>query len=157
MSELAELERRINDALERIGSGLERIDAADAAAAGDGEDLEALREALQDEKTANAQLEERIKSLRRKDEARIKELEDEIGDLKAAASETGAQITQLRTDNQSLTSQVEAAQADLANAPDSVALQQELERLRKLRAADRAELDAIIRELAPLMEETENA
>lgn len=154
MSELAELERRINDALERIGSGLERLDGA---AGDDGEDVASLREALQDEKTANAQLEERIKSLRRKDEARIKELEDEIGDLKAAAGETGAQITQLRTDNQSLRSKLEAQQAELTKSADSAALEQELERLRKQRAADRAELDAIIRELAPLMEETENA
>lgn len=156
MSDLAELERRINDALERIGSGLERIDGAGAASAADGEDLEALREALQDEKTANAQLEERIKSLRRKDEARIKELEDELGDLKATVSESGAQIAQLRKGNQSLTAQIEARDAELAKAADSAALEQELERLRKLRAADRAELDAIIGDLAPLMEETEN-
>lgn len=158
MSELAELERRINNALDKIGKGLERI-AEPAADAGDSEELVALREALNDERTANAQLEERVKTLRRKDEARIKELEDEIDDLKAAASETAEQMQQLQKNNQDLT----AASKDSVAAAEAVAeaelqrLKHQVQKLRKARDGDRAELDEILGSLKPLLEEETNA
>lgn len=149
MSELAELERRITDALDRIGSGLERLDGPGATAGPTPEEMAAMVEALDAEKTVNEQLEERLKALRRKDEARIKELEDEVDDLKAAAAEVTAQLQQARHD-------LEAAAAPVEDG-EKQALVSELEGLRKTRDADRAELDAIVASLKPLLKEARNA
>ncbi len=152
MSELADLERRITDALDRIGTGLEKLEPPAPAAEPvvDNAEVERLTEALEAEKTANAQLEERLKTLRRKTEARIKELEDEAADLKAAAAEAGEQLRQARHD-------VQAAQAAGANGTEVKALEEELQGLRRVRDEDRAELDDILASLKPLMEDRDNA
>ena len=59
MSQIEELQSRITAAMDRIGTGLGALEAAqDEAAQND------LTQALDDEKTANAQLEERLKTLK---------------------------------------------------------------------------------------------
>ncbi len=150
MSELAELERRIADALDRIGAGIEKIDTSAPEPVVDEAQVAELTEALEAERTANVQLEERLKTLRRQSEARIKELEDEAGDLKAAAAETAEQLRQARHE-------LQAARQAAANGPDIDALEAELSGLRKVRDADRAELDDILASLKPLMEDRTNA
>jgi len=151
MSELADLERRITDALDRIGTGLEKMTApAPAPEAADSGEMAALSEALDAEKTANAQLEERLKTLRAQSEARAKESEDEVGALKAAASETEVQLAKAQQDLRAS----ESAQTDGAALK---AMEDELQGLRKVRNADRAELDGILAGLKPLMEDQTNA
>ena len=68
MSQIEELQRRITAAMERIGTGVEALSAASPATDGDNPTLEA---ALEDERLANAQLEERLKSLKERYEKEI--------------------------------------------------------------------------------------
>lgn len=170
MSEIAELERRITAALDRIGAGLERLDAAAAATdtppaedvPPDTGEADSLREALAAEKEANTQLEERIKALHSQQETRVKELEEQVGDLKSGAREAGAQLQQLRKTNQQLQISLQSlreAGADSTTEPHLInqAMMSELEGLRSIRDADRAEMDAILGSLKPLLEEETNA
>ena len=143
MSQIEELQRRITMALDRIGQGLE------SAAASGGEDVDALRRDLEEEKLANAQLKERISKLKA---SHAKELEE----AKAASGKQGAELTkldaelqalrkanqQLRDNNQALR---EANAAGVAE-PHLInkAMLAELEGLRASRAADSAEVGAIL-------------
>src|SRR5690554_2592418 len=74
MNEIAELERRIAYAMERIAKGLEGLDRPVAAvpvppppeSVADRQEVEALRQALEEERLVNSQLEERLHALRQK-------------------------------------------------------------------------------------------
>ena len=70
MSDIDALQSRISAALDRIGTGLDAL--SNASNADDGRDLAAE---LEDEKTANAQLKERLRVLNQKhfDEIEIRE------------------------------------------------------------------------------------
>jgi chromosome segregation ATPase len=95
MSEISDLESRISAAMDRIGRGLEALSVApdpmpevdDRSA-----EVEALQKSLEDEKTANAQLEERLLALT----SRQDELEAELEKAKADASaaEIAAQVAE---------------------------------------------------------------
>jgi len=163
MADIVELERRITAALDRIGSGLEALphEPAAAAAADPGE-LDSLREALEAEKEVTAQLEERVKSVRGKMQGRIDELEDTVANLTTQARDTEVQTQRLRKTNQQLRQSLEslrAAQANEVTEPHLInqAMMSELEGLRAARDGDRAELDAILGELKPLLEERTDA
>lgn len=147
MSQIDELQGRITAALDRIAAGLEAR--PDPAAAEEGV---ALRTALEEERLANAQLQERVKALH----ARLDAREAEIARLEGAQSESLGRLDrdlqslrkanqQLRDNNRALR---EALQAGVAE-PHLVnkAMLTELEGLRAARAADRAEVDAILGEL----------
>lgn len=152
MNDIASLEGRLSAALERLQRGLENYAGNGAA----DENLAALSLQLEDEKTANAQLEERVRAL--------KEKQDEIGPMAAKVSEQSAQLAGLDGELQRL----RASNADLrqvagqlrAAAEGSVAdaelinraLMAEVEALQAQRSADRKELDAILSELKPLVE-----
>ena len=79
MSEISDLEGRIAAAMDRISRGVEALGAADPGAS---EDAAELRQALDDEKLANAQLEERVKALH----SRQEELEAALAEAQAAPS-----------------------------------------------------------------------
>ena len=117
MSEIAELERRIKEAMDRIGTGLDGLGKA-----GDSAVTQELTDALEAEKMANAQLEERVKALNSGQGERIKELEDQLTSLKAAALEARNQTQTLRKTNQhlqaSLTTLREAAAKTVCHVPD---------------------------------------
>ncbi|MEL6700571.1 MAG: hypothetical protein AAFO58_02650, partial [Pseudomonadota bacterium] len=126
MSEITDLERRITQALDRIRAGVDTLgtvppmvapildDApeetvAEAAPATDTAELESLRAELEDERTANAQLEERVRVIRRKQEGRVKKLEEQLAEAQTqlAASEAAcahlkAAADKLRQSNQDL-------------------------------------------------------
>ena len=74
MSEIAELERRITAALDRIGTGVDGL----AEAAANSDEITALNEALEAERVANAQLEERVSAIKQKQDTSIKEMEARI-------------------------------------------------------------------------------
>jgi len=105
MSQIEELQGRILAAMERISSGVERAVSAGAEVAAPDADLS---NALEEEKLANAQLEERLRSLKEKhraeiagleaqapaapieeapDTGRIAELESQLSDVTAARDE----------------------------------------------------------------------
>lgn len=152
MSQIDDLQSRITAALDRISQGLEGMSAqADA----DPEELEALRQQLDDEKTANAQLEERLKRMKEKLDAAeaaaveasnqqneaLTKLDKDLQSLRRAN-------TQLRDNNKALR---EANQAGIAE-PHLInkAMLSELEGLRAARAADRAETEAVLAEMTRL-------
>lgn len=148
MSEMDELQRRITAALDRIGQGL------DGLTAGEGEDERAaLRQELEDERLASAQLEERLKTLRQK-------LEEERAAARTAETERAGLLHRLDADLQSLrkaNQQLRDNNRALREASEqgvsephliNKAMLTELEALRATRAAERAEVDAVMADLA---------
>ncbi|MDP1577225.1 MAG: hypothetical protein Q8L76_10755, partial [Cypionkella sp.] len=92
MQDIAELERRITAALERIGRGVESLSAAvpmpsdNPTAMLPESDFAALNEQLDEERMLNAQLQERLRAVHQKDEAAKSTLTDEISALNAQLS-----------------------------------------------------------------------
>jgi len=152
MSEIVELERRIKEAMDRIGAGLDGLGKA-----GDSTAVQELTDALEAEKMANAQLEERVKALNSGQGERIRELEEQVTGLKAAAMEAKNQMQALRKTNQhlqaSLTAIREAAAEGIEPHMLNQAMMSELEGLRAVRDSDRAELDEILTALKPMLKE----
>lgn len=160
MTEMAELERRITAALDRIGTGLDSLgkpaDDTDQQV-----ELQELRDALEAEKTTNAQLEERVKALHDQHDARVKELEAQVDTLKSSTIAAKGQVQQLRKTNQHLQATLHnlrtAAAAEVEAHLINQAMMSELEGLRSIRDADRAELDEILGALQPLLKEPQDA
>lgn len=164
MSEIEELERRITAAMDRIGQGLEALQSGGSADEGE---LDKLKQQLEDEKLANEQLKERVKTLK----ARTDAAQDEIDKIKADHADGLAKFDkdlqslrtaneQLRENNKALREANEAGVAEphLINK----AMLAELEGLRAARAADRSETQAILSELSSALDaapdaETEDA
>jgi len=165
VTELTELEQRIKDAMDRIGAGLEGLSAgADAS--------QAMLDALDAEKMANAQLEERIRSLRDAHDSqlqevragtsdRLQELEASVEKLKAEAEEAKSQARTLRQSNQRLQASLQSLREAGADEVEphliNHAMMSELEALRASRAADQAELDEVLVALKPILEDHQNA
>ncbi|WP_420556044.1 hypothetical protein [Roseovarius sp.] len=153
MSEIVELERRINAALDRIGRGLE----AGAGAAVDPAELAEVKQALADEKLASEQLEERVKSLRDKRNALEEELEALREQNAQSLSRLDGELQSLRRANQQLRDNNAALrEANAAGVGEAhlinKSMMAELESLRANRAADRAETSAILSELTAVLE-----
>ncbi|WP_113911258.1 hypothetical protein [Roseovarius dicentrarchi] len=165
MSDIDAMQGRIMAALDRIGQGLDVL----AEDKGDTE-LEGLRQQLDDELQANAQLEQRVTQL----SARASEAEDEARAAREAqaadaAARTAAQqeraqtMTQLDAELQSLraanqtlrdnNAALRAANAEGVAKPELInaSLMAELDGLRAARAADRAEMDVILSELSQII------
>jgi|TARA_B110000908_G_scaffold164219_1_gene211922 chromosome segregation ATPase len=156
MSDIDELQRRITAAMDRVAGGLDQL------GANSGGDTAALEQALEDEKLANAQLSERVRLLKQRQD-------DELADIKATAAAATAQMAgldlevqrvrkandELRNSNQVLRAANEAGVAEphLINK----AMMAELEALRAARAVDVSETNAIIDALTPLIADAEGA
>lgn len=158
MSEIADLERRITDALARIGRAMEAADDAPGSnTSGDG-DMAAMHEALAAEKEANAQLIERVKAIKEKQDTLMQQNEKLIERQRAQLATFEADVARLSRVNDQLRHNNEAlrtANADGLADPHLVnkAMLTELEALRAVRTADRDEIDAILSELKPLVGE----
>ncbi len=145
MSQIDDLQSRITSALDRISQGLEGMSGTGA---GDPEEVAALRQQLDDEKTANAQLEERLKRMKEKveeAEQASRAQRDGLAQLDADLQSLRRANQQLRDNNKALREANEAGVAEphLINK----AMLSELEGLRAARAADRAETEAVLAEL----------
>lgn len=148
MSDIEELQRRINAALDRIGQGLESSGGGGA----DPSQLADLKQALDDEKLANEQLEERVKNLRDKRNALEEELEALREQNSEALSRLDGELQSLRRANAQLRENNAAlrdANAQGVGEPHLInkSMMAELESLRASRAADQAETSAILSEL----------
>jgi len=163
MSQIEELERRIAGALDRIAAGLEQ-GARAAVESQEGEtppagadpataELAELRQALEDERLAVAQWQERNKRLRHQRDAARAELEAARGPVAEQIASLDAELQTLRKANEQLrdnnarlraANAAGLADADLINA----GLGAELEALRAARATDRAESDLVMAELS---------
>ncbi|WP_170330549.1 hypothetical protein [Ruegeria arenilitoris] len=158
MSQIEELQRRIVAAMERIGSGVEAL--GEAAPAGGNQDQE-LRAALDEERVANAQLEERLKSLKERHDQEIDAMRADIETLRAQpvdSAEADGLREQLAEAAEKLAA-VEAARAELAEAKaaledrdEVMALKAEIESLRaeQENVEDPAPLRAELEQLKPI-------
>lgn len=158
MSDLAEYERRISAALEEIGAGVEALSAPAPDQEAAEEELTRLRTELEDEKTANAQLEERIRTLKERQDRedadqseaqeaqaeKITKIDKELQHLRQVNGQLRDTISKLREANEA-----GLTEPHLINK----AMLSELEALRATQAADAAEVDVILEQLAPLMRE----
>lgn len=166
MNDIAELERRITLALERIGAGLDMLGTSAggvpseaAAAPSDAEARIAdLEDALETERTTNAQLTERVRAIREKQETMVGALETKVARLTRQADAATLELRRLTQINEDLGDANRAlslAAAEGVAQPELInhALMTELEALRAARAADLAEMDDILAELKPLIGE----
>ena len=158
MPTIAELERRITAALDRIGQGLDRLPASEAPAALPGDNATALHEALETERSAAAQLAERLRKVKEREANAKVEAEARIADLTAARDQQAAELQRLRKTmaqlRDTLTAQNEAIRAGVTE-PQVInkSLLAELEALRAQRRSESAEMEAILTALSPLIEE----
>ncbi|WP_415183960.1 hypothetical protein [Phaeovulum sp.] len=176
MSDLAEYERRISYALARIGKGVEAINARVAAgvarpaepvvenlAPETGPDippdegaLTELRDALEAERDANAQLSERVRAIREKQETTLASLERKLAAATKGLDEANHELVRIKHANTELAAVnrdlTDAARDGLAD-PELInrAMQVELESLRAGRDAEIAELDGLLGALEPLL------
>lgn len=156
--EIAELERRITAALERIGRGVESYGIQAPPDMAGADSVSTLTEALDEERMANAQLTERLRMIKDKDAAEKTALSHERDALQTQLDAQTEQMTRLRAS----LDQVNGELADLRDMaergmvePEHInrAMLAELEALRSARAFEAAEIADIAAALTPLIEE----
>ncbi len=159
MSDVAELEKRITAALDRIGTGL---DALVKPVQGDTDTVAALNELLETEKTANSQLEQRVSAIKEKQEQLVAGLERDVTRLRAELASRDGEMhkvkrvnSRLRENNRALRDANKQGVGDPALINDGMVV--ELDALRVAQSTDRAELDAILSDLKPLVQGGANA
>ncbi|MFY0679852.1 MAG: hypothetical protein JXR13_04680 [Thalassovita sp.] len=169
MSEISEFERRITAAMDRIAKGVEQLgpvpedeetagqDAAPSPEAAPSEDTSDLRRQLDDEKMANAQLSERLKTLRIKLDKSDAQTELATADLRAALADMDAALGQMKLTNEQLRQSNEVLrQANAEGLGDAeavnAALAAQLAALQAERQAEAAESAALAAALDPLLQ-----
>jgi hypothetical protein len=168
MDEIAELERRITAALVRIDLGVEALaqpspaafDSAESPVAtlADGvaeAEIARLNEALDEERMLSAQLNERLRALRGREQSDLAMARGEIERLTRMLDVQGLEMQRLKQNVGALREQLRLtleAQTEGRIDPQLInkSMLAELEALRALRAAESAELEEIIAALDPL-------
>lgn len=174
MSSLEELQGRILTAMDRITAGLDELEKPrpEAATAEASEDAQAFKQALDEEKVLTAQLEERIRVLHERQveleadlaaapaEAPLQEVADSsaakdaelVGALRAMA-EMEKEINRLRSSNEALRENNQALRTahEASGALVDAGLAAELEALRAEQSGAKAQADAILSALMPLV------
>ena len=166
MSQIDELQGRIAAAMERIGAGVTVLAEREVVAAPD----PGMTQALEEEKLANAQLEERLRALRAKHEddlAAVRAELDNSREMETLRAEMTAQreamgrldmdVQRLRFANEQLresNAALRTANENGVGEPHLInkAMLAELEGLRAARASDVAETSAILSALTPLLD-----
>ncbi|MEP3441523.1 MAG: hypothetical protein ABJN72_08625 [Sulfitobacter sp.] len=151
MSDIEELQRRITAAMDQVAFGLDKLGTGAT-----GPDPETLQQ-LEDERTANAQLQERVRSLRTKSDAEIATLRAGLDEGDARMAQLDVELQRVRRANAQLSDACAAlreANAEGVGDPHLInkAMLAELEALRAARAADVAEAATILSSLQPLVE-----
>lgn len=165
MSDLAAYERRVSNALDRIARSIETRSAEGRAprpvepAAGSTADegvVASLREALDKERSANAQLSERVHQVKQRQETTIAQLERRLARLTEQLDLQSLEMLRLKKANARLI-EANAALRDAQQAafPDATlvnkSISAELEALQAERRAEMAEMEEILAELKPLL------
>jgi chromosome segregation ATPase len=151
MSDIDELQRRITAAMDRVAAGLEGLSARAA-----GPDPE-MAQALDEERTANAQLSERVRSLKTRSDAETAALRSQVDEAQARIAQLDVELQRVRRANGQLSDACAALQEANAEGVGDAhlinkAMLAELEGLRAARAADVAETSAILAALGPLID-----
>ena len=158
MTDVSALQDRISAALGRIEAGLGALADRPVASAVPVADAPDLQGQLDDERAANAQLEERVRALKERQDTKIAELMSKVAEQKATLAALDTEMQRLRTSNADLREVARqlrqaaddgAADAELINR----AMMAEVEALSAQRASEAAEVDAILTELKPLIAE----
>lgn len=134
MSDISDLENRISAAMDRIGRGLEALGQAPEGDGEDNADVERLERALEDEKLAGQQLEERVRALTGK----LETLETELAGVRDEAAAAQAARAEAETALEMAADARDAAQAAPAASDEELAaVRQEMSelagRLRRMR------------------------
>ncbi|MEM6940599.1 MAG: hypothetical protein AAF943_11665 [Pseudomonadota bacterium] len=153
MSNLDDLQRRISAAMDRVAQGLDQINSAPA-----GPDPEMVQ-ALEDERTANAQLTERVRALKTKADEQAETEQAQRAEIEEKMGRLDVEIQRLRHVNCELNEACAAlrdANSEGVADPHLInkAMMSELESLRAARASEVAEANAILSALTPLLEAT---
>lgn len=160
MSQIEELQGRIASALDRISQGLD----AQSVAQADPAEMDALREALDEERSAVQQLEERNRVLNE----RISALETKVEELSAQDGSTGegaladameavgtsiAQVRKANTNVRNNNQKLREANASNSSEPHLInsGMMAELDSLKSMRELDQAELTAILEALEAVL------
>ncbi len=162
MNDINALEARIAMAFVRLKEAIDK--AGPAATVPEPEEIdasetpEALKAQLEDERTVNAQLEERVRALKKRQDQKLATLEERVSAQKAQIAELDVHIQRVQTANAELrevATEMRTALIDETADPGLVnrAMLAELEALRATQSADRAEVDAILGELTATLEE----
>lgn len=151
MSNIDELQRRITAAMDRIAMGVEKVSSKEAAPD------PSLSQALEDERTANAQLTERVRALKTKSDAEMANLRTQIEESQARMAQLDVELQRVRHANGELMNACAAlrdANEEGVGDPHLInkTMLTELEALRAARAADVAETSAILAALTPLVD-----
>lgn len=160
MGDIVELEKRISAALMRLQAALEAAPppAPGASAPADAAEIARLAEALAVERDANAQLTERVRAIRERQDATVVPLEKRIEVMTAQLDTQGIELQRMRKTNiqlrEALRALREAVAAGITDAHliNKVMLA-ELDALRAARMAEMAEMEEILAELDPLLAE----
>jgi DNA repair exonuclease SbcCD ATPase subunit len=156
MSQIDELQRRINAAMDRIGQGLDSLSAAPSPE--NAGEAETLKQDLEEERLANEQLKERITALKQKVDGFQGNLNTQLDAQRATATRLDSELNRLRKAND----QLRASNAALREANQegvgephliNKAMLAELEALRSVRAAEVEETQAIMKILSPLIDQ----
>ena len=154
MSDISGLESRIAAALDRIRKGVE---AQSQSSAPD----HALQADLEKERATNAELEARVRALKERQDAQVASLTDRVETQKIQMQALDTELQRLRAANAQLremnTQLRQAVTEGLAPELVDAAVAAEIEALQAQRAADAAEVTAILAELKPLIEEAPHA
>jgi hypothetical protein len=165
MADFTDLEQRLAYALERIATATEgpaRDAAGGAAGAGDPSassiEVDVLKAELEAERSANAQLTERVRAIKEKQETLLTALERKVQTLSAQLEQQGGELQRQRLMNVSLTRTNQKLSDSLREgvADPGVlneALRTEVEAMRLSRMAEMAEMEEILAELRPLVGE----
>ncbi|SFQ95750.1 hypothetical protein [Poseidonocella sedimentorum] len=169
MSEIEELETRLSAALARIRQGIEAR-AVGGEPEAPGADPEALAEARAAQEAAETEVEElkaELSATRARLRGQVRDLESELAEKGEALRALDATVQQLKSANAALlavTAQMRDAavsglEASAVEAVIDAAMSAELDGLRAARAAESAEVGAILATLAPVLDhaETEEA
>lgn len=151
MSDIVELQRRITAAMDQVAFGLDKLGPVST-----GPDEETLR-LLEDERTANAQLQERVRSLRTKSETELASLRTKVDEGETRMAQLDIELQRVRRANAQLNDACAAlreANTEGVGEPHLInkAMLAELEALRAARAADVAEASVILASLQPLVD-----
>ncbi|MEL6839704.1 MAG: hypothetical protein AAFP85_10450 [Pseudomonadota bacterium] len=153
MSDISGLESRIAAALDRIRRGVE----AQQGRSGDTD----LQAALEEERATNAALEERVQLLKERQDTQVAALTDRVEVQRTQLQALDTELQRLRAANaqmREMNAQLRQAVTE-GLAPELVdaAVAAEIEALQAQRAADAAEITAILAELKPMVEENTHA
>jgi len=159
MTDIAELERRIRFALDRIAKVTER---AAIAAPDANPDTAALRAELEAEREANAKLTERVRAIKDRQDSAVTTLERKLSRTSEQLDVLGLEVQRLRKANQQLTEANAALrETRIADMTDPSAINRslaaELDALRADRRAELAELEDVLAALAPLVGDNAHA